>query len=294
MTRLTIVPQGPFSLAEAVGFGFGQRHSIVFDGFMRLAFVVDGYTQQAGAVLSQDDEGVHVDVSGPAAPEAVRDQVSRILSLDVDASGYVAVGDRDPVVARLIAAAPGLRPPLFHSPYEAACWGVIAQRMGTRQASVVRDRLNAQHGTTFSLAGQDVSSFPTPEQLLAVTEVPGLAAVKLERLHGLARAALAGKLEAAVLRDLPSEEAQARLRQLPGVGPFYAGLIRLRATGVTDDLVAGEPRLGAIVRRLYQLDAEPDAAVFRQLAEPWRPFRTWVAVLARAAASLLPEPVTAG
>ena len=75
---------------------------------MRLAFCVDGYAGQAGVEVRQDAAG---DVHGTAYlppgtdPAAVRDQVARVLSLDHDASEFVRVGERDPVIGRLQAAA---------------------------------------------------------------------------------------------------------------------------------------------------------------------------------------------
>jgi len=61
----TIVPRGPFSLAEAIGFGFGQRDAAGGD-VMRLAFCLDGYQHQAGVEVRQDEAGVHGTVHGPA------------------------------------------------------------------------------------------------------------------------------------------------------------------------------------------------------------------------------------
>ena len=55
----TIMPRGPFSLAEAATFGFGQRDSAVWDGVMRLAFCLDGYQQQVGVEVRQDAARVH-------------------------------------------------------------------------------------------------------------------------------------------------------------------------------------------------------------------------------------------
>ena len=107
---------------------------------------------------------------------------------------FVAVGERDPVIGRLQAAAPGLRPPLFYSPYEAAAWCVLSARRPPRQMMAVRDRLNQAHGVTFDLAGERLAAFPSPRQLLEVTEFDGLPEVKLTRLHGVARAALDGLL----------------------------------------------------------------------------------------------------
>ena len=62
----TIVPEGPFSLREAATFGFGQRLETTWDGVMRLAFCVDGYAEQAGVEVRQDEGGVHCVVLGDA------------------------------------------------------------------------------------------------------------------------------------------------------------------------------------------------------------------------------------
>ncbi len=137
----TISPRGPFSLAEAAAFGFGQRDGRDADGVMRLAFCVDGYTELVGVEVRLDAAG---DVHAMAFMRpgtnlgTVRAQVARVLSLDYDASEFVRIGDRDPVIGRLQAAAPGLRPPLFYSPYEAAAWSVLSARRPARPSSAAR------------------------------------------------------------------------------------------------------------------------------------------------------------
>jgi DNA-3-methyladenine glycosylase II len=72
---------------------------------------------------------------------------------------------------------------------------------------------------------------------------------------------------------------------LEGIGPFYASLIVLRATGFADaPLRIPEPRTLNYAAELY--DA-PQLSLERltQLAENWRPFRTWSTVLIRIAAA---------
>ena len=105
----------------------------------------------------------------------------------------------------------------------------------------------------------------------------GLPAVKIPRLHGIAEAALDGRLDRERLLAADSNEAYEGLQQLPGIGPFYAGLILLRAVGTTDVLANGEPRLVEAVQQRY---GEPLDAV----AGGWRPFRTWISVLVRSSA----------
>ncbi len=288
----TISPQGPFSLAEAAAFGFGQRDGRDADGVMRLAFCVDGYTEQVGVEVRQDAAG---DVHAMAFMRpgidlgAVRAQVARVLSLDYDASEFVRIGDRDPVIGRLQAAAPGLRPPLFYSPYEAAAWSVLSARRPARQMMQVRALLSEAHGRVFDLAGQRLAAFPTPGQLLRIGSFPGLGADKLERLHGVARAALEGRLDVGALKAMGPDSAMAELQSIKGIGPFYSALIVVRGTGFTDVLPVNEPRALALAARLYGLDEPLSEAQFRELAQSWRPFRTWAVVLIRAASGRLPD-----
>jgi len=293
----TIVPRGPFSLAEAIGFGFGQRDA-ARDDVMRLAFCLDGYRHQVGVEVRQDEAGVHGIVHGPGAAgvDGVVQQVARVLSLDYDAAGFLKAGERDPVLRSVQEAAPGLRPPLFYSPYEAAAWAVLSVRRPPKQMMAVRERLSHAHGAVFDLAGQQLAALPTPEQMLRVASFPGIAPDRMERLHGVARAAQEGRLDAGHLLALSPEEAMARVREIPGIGPFYSALIVIRGTGFADVLPVGEPRLLTLVERLYNLRGPVSDDELRSLAEAWKPFRTWAAVLIRAAAQrvLGGEPAQSG
>jgi DNA-3-methyladenine glycosylase II len=287
----TITPRGPFSLAEAATFGFGQRDGGGWDGVMRMAFCLDGNEGHAGVEVRQDAAGtVHgtARVRGSADLDAVVRQVARVLSLDHDATEFLRVGERDPVIGRLQAAAPGLRPPLFYSPYEAAAWAVLSARRPARQMQQIRQRLSQAHGEVFDLAGERLAAFPSPRQVLSVPSFPGVPQDKIRRLHGVADAALAGTLDVGHLRALGPEQAMAELQQINGIGPFYSALVVIRGTGFTDVLPVQEPKALALTAQLYQLDAPPGPEEFARIAEPWRPFRTWAVVLIRAAAGRIP------
>lgn len=285
-TVVTITPEGAFSLAAAAGFGFGPNTGRPKpDGdSMRLAFVADDLRHHAAAVVTQDATAtVHARLLGDADPDVVEAQVRRVLSLDRPGHEWEAVGERDPVIGRLQAEHRGLRPVLFHSPYEAAAWSILSQRRHRTQATAVRRRLSAEHGRVFELPGGDVEAFPLPADLLTVESFPGLEPQRISRLHAVARAALEGRLEPARLLALSPADALAHLQQMPGIGPTYAMLILLRSTGATDILTLGEPRLPAYVRHFYGLAKAPGPAELERIAEAWRPFRTWSGVLIRVA-----------
>ncbi|GAA1699969.1 DNA-3-methyladenine glycosylase family protein [Streptomyces yatensis] len=230
-----------------------------------------------------------VSVESESRPdEAVRAQLARILSLDIDGSGFPELA-ADPVVAGLMAESPGLRPVCFHSPYEAAVWAVIGHRIRMTQAAAIKARLAERYGRRVQVAGRTLHAFPTPPVLRAITRVPGLTEVKIERLHALAEAADDGALDAARLRAMPVDDALAALRTLPGIGPFSAELILIRGAGHPDVFPRHEPRLHAALATAYGLDEAVSGDIGRLagIADGWRPYRSWVGLLLRVRAQLM-------
>lgn len=288
MTTFTLTPTTTYSLRESAEFGFGGRAPDAFDGVMRMAFCLDGYTDQVGVELRQDADGtVNARVHGAGIDRvgAVKAQVARVLSLDQDGSGFTDVGIRDPLIGRLQQAAPGLLPPLFYSPYEAAVWSVLSARRPANQMAQVRARLSERHGRVFELAGRRLAALPTPDQLLRVTEFPGLTDEKIHRMHGIARKAGTGMLDVDRLRHIGPAACDEDMLRLKGIGPFYASLITIRSVGFTDVLPVDEPRLLELVGLHYRVDGPVSREQLDEIAESWRPYRTWASVLIRAASS---------
>lgn len=287
MTTQIILPiEGPFSLAASASFGFGPNmgRPSPDESVMRLAFVADDLRHHVGAVLTQLPDGsLTAEMKGSAPAHAAEAQVRRILSIDTGVDAWLAAGRADPVLGAVQATYPGLRPVLFHSPYEAAAWSVLSQRRHRAQGIALRRRLSEVAGATFDLAGQAALAFPLPARLLEVMQLPGIEDSRMARLHGVAQAALDGHLDAAALRTASPESALGDLQRINGLGPFYATLVYLRSTGVTDALTLGEPRLADYLRHYYDLAETPSAAEIKRIAERWHPFRTWAAVLFRVA-----------
>lgn len=288
MRDVTLEPRGPFDLATARDFaggfpaGIGSRAES--DGSILMAFPVEDWSGSAAVQLRQESGGRLVGTAfGGGDPAVVDRQAARSLSLDHDGSGWPDVGVRDPVVGAAQARYGLLRPVCFFSAYEAATSFVIGQRISMTQTRRVKERLAEIAGdrVEVELDGErrSVAVFPVPAALLAVDAVPGLAPAKVDRLHGLARAALDGRLDTERLRALPEPEATAELMALPGIGPWTASGVLTRGCGLADALPLGDPISRDAVRHFYRLDHAPDDEEWLAIADAWRPYRMWTTVL---------------
>jgi DNA-3-methyladenine glycosylase II len=276
-TLFEMAVRGPFDLeTEATHFGGWPR---LGDGIV-MAFPVERWDSSAAVVMHQRGETVIGEVHGASDMDAERawQQAMATVSLDVDGRGFVDLGHRDPVIGRLQAEYHNLRPVLFHSPYEAACAFVIGHRITIVQTRRIRQRMAEEAGATIDVDGAVFKAFPDPRALLRLESFPGVAPIKIDRLHRVARAALEGMLDRERLRSLPEQEALQQLRTLPGIGEFFAQGILMRGAGLVD-AVTGDDLTPRAIQLLYRLADRPDPAAVLERAESWRPYRMWAIVL---------------
>ena len=277
VARFELAPQGAFDLETQAGrFGGWPR---LGDAIV-IAFPVEGWRSSAALVVRQRVGSITGEVHGAADADAERawKQALATISLDVDGTGFLEVGRRDPIIRRLQAEYGNLRPVLFHSPYEAACAFVIGHRITILQTRRIRQRMAEEAGASIEVDGTAFKAFPDPRALLRLDAFPGVTSLKIERLHQVARAALDGTLDRARLRSLPEAVALAQLRTLPGIGEFFAQGILMRGAGLVD-AVTDDDLTPRAIQLLYGLGERPDRASVLKRAESWRPYRMWAVVL---------------
>jgi DNA-3-methyladenine glycosylase II len=195
-----------------------------------------------------------------------------MLCLDIDGTGFAALGEHDRVVKTLQHRFPGLRPVLFYTPYEAAAWTIISQRIRMTQAATIKARLGDELG--------EHGAFPAPARLAQLTAPQrGLTDRKINQLRRLAIAAQRGPLTRQRLRAMSYQDGLKHLQELPGIGPFSAELILIRGVGHLDALPDHDTRLDEAIRRAYDTT---DNAAIQSITDGWRPYRAWVALLLRA------------
>jgi AraC family transcriptional regulator of adaptative response / DNA-3-methyladenine glycosylase II len=176
----------------------------------------------------------------------------------------------------LAAGAEGLRLPGAFDGFELAVRAVLGQQVTVKAAHTLAGRLVAALGEPLPEPtpwAEVHRLFPTPQRL-AATPVEALAALGLVRsraaaLVALAQAVAAGRLDLGPAADLGAS--LAALRALPGIGPWTAQYIALRALGWPDAWPSGDV---ALVKAL----GAANAAAADARAEAWRPWRGYATV----------------
>lgn len=176
---------------------------------------------------------------------------------------------RDPVLAAGVAQHPGLRVPGAFDAFELAVRAILGQQVTVKSATTLAGRFVAAFGEPIETphAGLDRLA-PTPARIAAATvgEVASLGIVqaRARSIIALAREVRDGRLLLEPGGD--PERTIAQLVALPGIGPWTAQYIALRALRWPDAF----PREDVVLRKVL---GGVTAARAEELSQRWRPWR---------------------
>jgi len=191
----------------------------------------------------------------PGDADDAAQRVVHLFDLNADPHAVAAVLGADPLLAPLVARHPGLRVPGAVDGFELVVRAIVGQQVSVAGARTVLGRIVAEHGEpladpdgklTFhfpapaALAAADPSSFPFPRtRARALIAVAGLAAEGELRLDSLTA--------------------------IPGIGPWTASYVAMRALRDPDVFLPGDV---GVRNALTRLGGTPDP-------ERWRPWRSY-------------------
>jgi AraC family transcriptional regulator, regulatory protein of adaptative response / DNA-3-methyladenine glycosylase II len=213
--------------------------------------------------------GLTVEVPGPLEP-STRARLERVFDTRTDMHEVHRMLGRDRRLRRAIERRPGLRVPGAWDPFETAVRAVIGQQISVAAAVTVARRLVEALGVHWpELPGGPWRAFPSPEVLATarLEEVPGLR-LRAPVIRGLARAVVEGALR--LDGSWPLERTELALRSIPGIGPWTASIVALRALGDADALPAADLGLRRALGRGRILAS---AREVERRAAGWRPWR---------------------
>ncbi len=201
---------------------------------------------------------------------AAVERCRRLLDLDADP---VAIDEHlmsDEALRPWVQKSPGVRVPGHVDGFEVAVRAVIGQQISVAGARTIAGRLTTAYGDRIDGAhGALTHVFPAAETLAAADpEALPMPRSRGRALVGLAQAVAAG--EVVLDRSADRTDIRSALLALPGIGPWTADYIAMRALGDPDVFLTTD--LGAR-HGLAQVGIDPDHAATRiQLWRPWRSY----------------------
>jgi AraC family transcriptional regulator, regulatory protein of adaptative response / DNA-3-methyladenine glycosylase II len=215
-------------------------------------------------------------------------KVRRMFDLDADPQAIAAALRADPRLRPLLRRRPGLRIPSGWDGFEIAVRAVIGQQVSVAAARTLAARIAQRFGTPLpdALAARGFTRlFPTP-QALADADFAGigLTGARAATVRTVAGALLEGRVDFRAEATL--DEFVERWTALPGIGPWTAQYLALRALGHPDAFPAED----LVLQQALPGDGSRlTARALRECAQAWRPWRGYAVVhLWRAAMAAAP------
>ncbi len=212
----------------------------------------------------------------PARLVGIVNRLRRMFDLDADPRAIADALSGSPRLRPLLKRNPGLRLPSGWDGFEIAVRAVIGQQVSVAAARTVAGRLSQRFGqplpADFAPGLEHV--FPTPDSLAdADLSAIGMTRARAETVRTVARALLDGRVDFAPERTL--DDFTARWVALPGIGPWTAHYIALRAMGHPDAFPAED----LVLQRAVPDDGSRlSAKALTAQAEAWRPWRGYAVI----------------
>ena len=197
----------------------------------------------------------------------------RLLDADCDPTAVDAALGADPFLGPLVAARLGLRVPGHVDGAEVAVRAVVGQQVSVAGAARVLARICERFGEPVPSSEEYdglTRLFPRPEVLAEVdpAELP-MPRARGRALNALCAAVAAGDLP--LDRSADRVDVRGRLLALPGIGPWTAGYVSMRALGDPDVFLPTD----AGVRHALARHGQAGPRQAETLATTWRPWRSY-------------------
>ncbi len=247
----------------------------VTDRSYRRSISLRGSTGVLDVAPSKSANSVDVTIEGidaTALGEVVR-RVRRMFDLDADPDSIARHLSCDPLLAPIVAAAPGMRIPSTWDPFEAVVRAVLGQQISVAGAITIAGRLADSHGRRIAAQGTISRVFPGPSDLAnADLSSLGVPASRAKTLVSVARAALGGDVKLDGSQTL--EQVSSALEAVPGIGPWTVQYVALRGLGEPDVF----PETDLVIRKALDSLGYPRGKDERKEAisrlSPWRGYAT--------------------
>ena len=195
----------------------------------------------------------------PNIERSVSDRISFFLSLQDNLRGFYKIALQDACMEAVIRRFYGHKQVKFLTPFEGACWAILAQRIPMAASHKMKENLVRAIGDPVRLGGVEYWAFPDAKTMAAAGEAK-ISQIVRNRRKAEYLWAVTEKfkdVEEQWLRSAPYDEVYTWLRGIKGIGEWSANFILLRSLGRMEKLSTVGPDLAYDVAKMYFGREEP-------------------------------------
>ena len=189
--------------------------------------------------------------------KAEASRVRKMFDVDADIHAIERHFARDATLGPLVRAHRGIRVPGAWDSFEMAIRAIVGQQISVAGATTLMARIATRHGIT-------------PQSLMRARANPGMPQARWNSIRGLARAVARGDIT--FTRGATLDESIDRLTAMPGIGPWTAHYIAMRALREPDAF----PHSDLGLRKAAGMISDRELLA---RAEAWRPYRSYATML---------------
>ncbi len=210
---------------------------------------------------------------GNHPPKQIEQRVRSIFDLDTDMVPILRKLRKDPLLSPAIEANPGLRLPGSWDPFEFTVRAILGQQISVKAATTLAGRVATLCGPECRTGyPQELKSFfPTAEEICN-TDLSGIGITSKRQttIRALARNIIEKKVSLLPAQGL--DDFVASISSLPGIGPWTAHYVAMRALKIADAFPDSD--LG-VRKALTENGKMPTPTQVVKRAEAWRPWRAY-------------------
>lgn len=219
------------------------------------------------------EHALAVEIAPALAPvlHPLRERLGHLFDLRARPDVIGAHFARDPILGPAVERRPGLRLPGAFDGFELAVRAILGQQITVKAATTIAGRFAAAFGEAIGTPHASLTHLSPTALRVASASIDEIASLGIIQTRARSMLAIAAEMESGRLALEPGAQPDAVIAQLvalPGIGPWTAHYIAMRALRWSDAWPTGDIALRNALGRVTARRAD-------ELSQPWRPWRSY-------------------
>lgn len=284
---ITIMLPEDFDLEANLGYLTREKNECMYeieDGFITKAIAIEKarFLIQISVIANKQMVVRFLDAAQPVEEwhrEEIVKYIREWFDLDRDITPFYKIAEADPLLKTPVEKFRGLRVIGIPDLFEALCWGVLGQQINIAFAYTLKKQLVEAFGECMEWKGKKYWIFPSYKQISQLTTSDfsniKMTLRKSEYVIGIAKLMASGEISKEELMKMSFQDAEKKLTQIRGVGPWTAHYVLMRCLRFGSAFPIDDVGLMNAIKVLRNMDRKPTKNEIMALSASWKNWESY-------------------